>query len=527
MPDLVLRGGRVIDGAGNPPVAADVLLHAGRIAAVDKAGGMAADVELDVSGLFVCPGFIDMHTHSDLQILSNPTHDAKARQGVTLDVLGQDGLGYAPITDGTAPAVRQLLREWNEDERSTIDIDWRTLEEYAARLDAGVSINTTFLAPHGTIRMAVMGLEGREATERELDKMMRLLADCMEHGAVGLSTGLQYVPAVHASTYELVQLCSVVSRYGGYFCPHHRNYGRDAMQAYSECIEVAQRSGVALHLAHVHLSYPVNAGRAHELIAMLDGARRQGTEITFDAYPYVTGNPYLRLLLPSWMAAGGNQATLARLANHRDRERLRVALEIEGFEGVPVDWNALEISSVADPGNEMWHGLTIAEAARRNRRSPLDFFCDLLISDRLCTSVFEHIGNEENVRALMKHVGHMPASDGILVGNRPHPRGWGTFPRYLGHYVRELGILTWEQAVRKMTSLPAQRLGLWDRGLVRPGLAADLVCFDPDSVQETASFAEPRQYPRGIPHVIVNGVLVVHDGQHTGRFPGRFLRRRR
>jgi N-acyl-D-amino-acid deacylase len=524
--DVIVRGGRVIDGAGNPAVAADVGVQDGRIVAVGNLPHDHAETIVDAQGLFVCPGFIDMHTHSDLPILVDPKHEAKVRQGITLDVLGQDGLGYAPLSEQILPELMILLRDWNGDP-GDVEIDWRTVDEYVERMSWGAAVNTAFLAPHGNIRLEVIGLEERAPTEAELQEMRRLVSECMSCGAVGLSAGLQYVPSMFAEEDELVSLCEVVASFGGYFAPHHRGYGRDAMAAYAECLRIAERARVSLHLTHAHLSYPVNAGRATELLEVVDGARSAGLDVTLDTYPYVSGNPYLRILLPQWMLSGGKEQTLARLRDRDDQDRLRVALEVEGFEGVPVDWTRLEVSSVHNPANKRWIGLSIQQAADATGSSAFEFFCGLLVSDDLHVSVLEHVGNEDNVREIMKHVAHMAGSDGILVGDRPHPRGWGTFPRYLGHYVRDLGVLTWEQAIRKMTSLPAQRLGLWDRGLVRPGMAADIVCFDPHSVRETGTFAEPRSFPEGIPHVIVNGVPVVSDGVHTGQLPGQMLLRGR
>jgi N-acyl-D-amino-acid deacylase len=522
--DVLVRGGRVFDGSGNPAFRADIAIDEGTVVAVGGLAGCRARHVIDGDGLAVCPGFVDMHTHSDLAVLADPSSEIKIRQGVTLEVLGQDGLGYVPLFDATLSEAVALLQDWNG-ASANVSFDWRTPAEYVARMRRGATVNTMFLAPHGTIRLGVMGMAERSPSDRELEAMKRLVAECMQAGAAGLSTGLQYVPAMHATDEELVELCRVVATFGGYFAPHHRCYGRDVLAANDECIRVAEQAGVALHLTHAHMSYPVNAGRAGELLEMVDDAVNRGVDITLDSYPYVSGNPYLRILLPAWMIAGGEAKTLARLGCAEDQERLRHDLEIEGFEGVPVDWQAIEISGVADDALRKWVGSTIAAASERAGMPPLAFFCRLLAADHLQTKVIEHIGNEDNVRTIMQHVAHMGCSDGILVGERPHPRGWGTFPRYLGLYVRELGVLTWEQAIRKLTSLPALRLGLYGRGLLRPGMAADVVCFDPATVAETASFAEPRSFPVGIPHVVVNGVPVIVDGSYTGERPGRLLTR--
>jgi N-acyl-D-amino-acid deacylase len=525
--DLLLRGGTVLDGAGNPGFPADVAVAGERIVGVGRLPDVTARRTLDVAGLAVAPGFIDMHSHSDLQILANPAHEAKVHQGVTLDVLGQDGLSYAPVTDEALEHLRRQLRGWNGDPPG-FDWSWRSVAEYLDRLDRGIAVNAAYLVPHGTVRLVAMGLDDRAPTPAELDRMRALVDAGMQEGAVGMSAGLTYVPAMYADDDELVALCEVVAAHDGYYCPHHRNYGAQALEAYAACVAVARRSGVALHYAHAHMGFPVNRGRAGELLAIVDHARDDGLDVTLDTYPYLAGSTYLHSLLPSWSQAGGHAATLARLRDPGLRERLRLEIEDEGsdgFQGIPVDWRTIVVSGTAHGRNAHLVGQDIATAAAAAGSRPIDLFCELVADEELGTSCVEHIGNEENVREIMRHRAHMAGSDGILVGERPHPRAWGTFPRYLGHYARELGVISLEDAVRKMTSLPALRLGFPDRGLVRPGMAADLVCFDPRTVADRGTYEDPCQMPDGIPYVIVNGVPVVDDGRHTGRLPGRALRR--
>jgi N-acyl-D-amino-acid deacylase len=525
--DLLIRGGRVIDGAGNPWYAADVGIQGDRIAAVGRLADEPAARVIEADGLFVCPGFVDMHTHSDLQLLANPSHEAKVHQGVTLEVLGQDGLSYAPVTDEVLEQLRGQLAAWNDDPPG-FDWSWRTVGEYLDRLDAdGIAVNAAYLAPHGTIRMCAMGLDDRAPTDDELGEMKRVLAEALEQGAVGLSSGLTYTPGMYADDDELVALCEVMRDRGGFYCPHHRNYGRYALEAYAACIEIVRRAGVPLHLAHAHLGYEINKGRAPELLALIDDAREDGIDVTLDTYPYLAGATYLHAFLPSWMHVGGSAATIERLRQPELRERLRVEMEDEGADGfheIPIDWSIVVVSGVRLPENRRWIGRTLADAAAEAGARPIDFLCEVLADEELGVSCIAHIGNEENVRTVMTHPVHTAGSDGILVGERPHPRSYGTFPRYFAVYVRELGILTWEQAVRKMTSLPAQRLGFPDRGLLRPGLAADVTCIDPSAIRDTATYEDPRRLPEGIPYVIVNGTLVVEDGRHTGRLAGRALR---
>jgi N-acyl-D-amino-acid deacylase len=525
--DVLIRGGRVIDGAGNPWYSADVAIEGGRIADVGRLAGEPATRVIDADGLVVCPGFVDMHTHSDLQLLANPAHEAKVHQGVTLEVLGQDGLSYAPVTDDVLEQLRRQLAGWNDDPPG-FDWSWRTVGDYLDRLDHdGIAVNAAYLVPHGALRMCAMGFEERTPSEDELAHMKRLLAEGLEQGAVGLSSGLTYTPGMYADDDELVALCGVLREFGGMYCPHHRNYGRRALEAYADCIEIARRARVPLHLAHAHLGFEVNKGRAPELLAMIDLARADGVEVTLDTYPYLAGATYLHSVLPGWTHAGGVAATLARLRDPELRERLRVELEevgSDGFHEIPLDWGIVVIGSARRPENQRWIGHSVAAAAATAGRRPIDFLCDLLVEEELGVSCVAHFGNEENVRTIMTHAAHTAGSDGILVGDRPHPRSYGTFPRYFAVYVRELGLLRWEEMVRKMTSLPAQRLGFQDRGLLRPGMAADVVCFDPETIRDTATYEEPCRLPEGIPYVLVNGRFVVDDGRRTDELPGRALR---
>lgn len=513
--DLLLRGGHVIDGAGNPWFQADVGISGDRIVSVGRSGGSARRT-IDATGLIVCPGFIDMHTHSDVQLLAHPDHACKVHQGVTLDVLGQDGLALAPTNDATMTALREQLLGWNGDPAG-VDYAWRSVAEYLARFDETTAVNVCYLLPHASIRMLAMGSDDRPPTAGELDEMRRLVRVGIAEGGAGLSTGLTYAPGMYATDDEIVELCKVMRGTGAYYCPHHRNYGVRAIQGYGDSIEIARRAGVPLHLAHAHLGFACNRGRAGELLALIDAARADGVDITLDSYPYLAGATYLHALLPGWAHEGGPQATIARLRDLDLRERLRVELEVtgsDGFHEVPVEWDTVVVD-----------GETVSAIAARTGRRPIDVYCETCAESALGASAIIHFGNEENVRATMLHPVHTGGSDGILVGALPHPRGWGTFARYLAVYVRELGLLTWEDAIRKLTSLPAQRLGLADRGLVRPGMAADVVAFDPAAVRDVATYEDPRRIAEGFHHVIVNGVPVVDGGKHTGATPGRALRR--
>jgi N-acyl-D-amino-acid deacylase len=520
--DLVVRSTLVVDGSGTPAFVADVAVDGGRIVEVRRpgAGGPppAGRRVLDGRGLALAPGFIDMHAHSDLALLRDPSHEAKAAQGVTLEVLGQDGLSYAPADDRTLGELRTLIAGWNGD-GSDVDIDWRTVGGYLDRLDRGVAVNAAYLVPQGTVRMMAVGWEDRPAAPHELARMKQLVAEGLAQGAVGMSSGLTYTPGMYAPDAELTELCRVVADHGGYYCPHHRSYGAGALRAYEEMIALAGAAGCPLHLAHATMNFGVNAGRAPDLLTLLDRALADGADITLDSYPYTAGCTTLVALLPSWAAVGGPEATLAGLRDEPTADRIRHALEVEGSDGshgVPMDWSTIEVSGVADG----------ALAGRVGTR--LDGWAaarELLLADRLGTTILQHVGDERNVRTVMRHITHTGGSDGILQGTKPHPRAYGTFPHYLGHYVRELGVLGLEECVAHLTGRPAARLRLPDRGLVREGYRADLVLFDPATVAAGATYDRPRTLPTGIPHVLIDGRFVIEDGRRTDVLAGRSVRR--
>ncbi|MGW5774543.1 N-acyl-D-amino-acid deacylase family protein [Streptomyces sp. NPDC003863] len=522
--DLVFRDADVVDGSGGDSYRADVGIEGGRIVSIVKEAAAAgcqrptARRVLDAEGLVLSPGFIDMHAHSDLALLRDPDHSAKAAQGVTLEVLGQDGLSYAPVDDRTLAEVRRAITGWNGD-GSDLDLDWRTVGEYLDRLDRGIAVNAAYLVPQGTVRMYAMGWEDRPATEHELNRMRQLVAEGLEQGAVGMSSGLTYTPGMYAPDAELTELCRVVAEYDGYYCPHHRSYGAGALRAYQEMVTLTREAGCALHLAHATMNFDVNEGRAPELLALLDEALAAGADITLDTYPYTPGSTTLLALLPSWAGEGGPDATLDRLRDPAAAERIRHHLEdlgSDGCHGVPVNWRTIEIAGVTNPALTGQVGSRVPDWPTARR---------LLLEDRLGTTILQHVGHEENVRAIMRHRVHTGGSDGILHGLKPHPRAYGTFPEYLGRYVRDLGVLTLEECVAHLTSRPAARLRLPDRGLVKEGYAADLVLFDPKTIASGATYENPRTLPVGIPHVLVDGRFVMEDGRRTDVSAGRSIRR--
>ncbi|WP_369233571.1 amidohydrolase family protein [Streptomyces sp. R21] len=538
MEDVVIRDADVVDGSGAPSYRADVVVDDGRIVSIVQEAAAAgcqrptAQRELDAEGLVLSPGFIDMHAHSDLALLRDPDHSAKAAQGVTLEVIGQDGLSYAPVDDRTLAEVRRAITGWNG-YGDDIDFTWRSVGEYLDRLDhgfdgAGIAVNAAYLVPQGTVRMLAVGWEDREATPEELDRMRQSVAEGMEQGAVGMSSGLTYTPGMYAKDAELTELCRVVAEYGGYYCPHHRSYGAGALEAYEEMVALTREAGCPLHLAHATMNFGVNEGRAPDLLALLDKALADGADLSLDTYPYTPGCTTLVAMLPSWASEGGPEAVLARLRDEEAAERIRHHMEVigaDGCHGVPIDWGTIEISGVSDPALASYVGRTVRESADLRGEAPWTTARRLLVEDGLGSTILQHVGHEENVRAIMRHRVHTGGSDGILLGDKPHPRACGTFPHYLGHYARELGILPLEECVAHLTSRPAARLRLPDRGLVREGYRADLVLFDPDTVAAGSTFEAPRTLPTGIPYVLVDGRFVMEDGRRTDVLAGRAVRR--
>jgi N-acyl-D-amino-acid deacylase len=526
--DLLVRGATVIDGSGADGVVADVAIDAGRIVAVGgDAGAVSARRTIEAEGLVLCPGFIDMHAHSDLQILANPDHTAKVSQGVTTEVLGQDGLSFAPIDEPTRRAVRRQIAGWNG-EPDDFDFSWDSVEGYLDRLDAGIACHAAYLVPQGTLRMMVVGTEDRAATPVELDRMRALLTDGLRQGAVGMSSGLTYTPGMFADTAELTDLCSVVAEFGGYYSPHTRSYGKGALDAYAEMVDVARRSGCPLHLTHATMNFAPNRGRALEFLALVDDARDEGLDVSLDTYPYLPGSTTLHAILPSWTATSGPEAFLASLDDSAVRERLRHELEevgTDGCHGCVTEWETIQISGVRNTALSGYVGRSVDEIASAEGVPPSEVFFRILRDDNMATSILQHVGDEDNVQTIMRHPAHCGGSDGILVGGRPHPRSWGTFPRYLARYVRELEVLSLPECIHHLTGRPAGRLRLLDRGLVRQGFHADLVLFDPLRVRDAATFEEPRTQAEGIPWVLVDGTPVIEEGQRTEALPGRALRR--
>jgi len=467
----------------------------------------------------LCPGFIDIHSHADLALLSDPRDLPKTMQGVTTEVFSSCGLGVAPLTETNGDAIRTLYAPlfgpgpagpWN----------WRSVAEFAARLDRKTSVNVAYQVAHGPVRLAVMGAEDREATPDEIARMAGFVGEALDQGALGFSTGLAYAPMTYCRPPELIALTREVARRNGMFSIHMRDYAGGIGEAVDEAIGVAAGSGARLQISHFMVWGIPNRGRAGEYAGWIDGARARGVDVSFDAYPYTAGSTVAQMSLPAWSAAGGPARQLERLRDPAARRRI-----LDDMRPRAENWSHATIAGVKTEKNRGLEGKNFAEAAREAGKDVLEFLCDLLVEEDLEVTHITHLGSEPDMRELMGHAAHSFGSDGLHLAGRPHPRLYGTFPRVLGRYVREERLLTLEQAIHKMTGANAARVALRDRGVIAEGKAADLVVFDPDAVLDRATYEDPRRYPDGIHVVMVNGAVVVRDGQHSGATPGRLLGR--
>lgn len=525
MYDILFRNVRVIDGTGTPWFHGEVLVKDGAIAEVAKKVEGQASRVIDGKGLVLAPGFIDSHSHSDTDWFSDRRGESKIRQGVTTEVTGQCGESGAP-RGSEGPGIL------GNASGSTPDQTWTSFDEYLTALDRnGVGVNLASLVGHGTIRIAGMGYDDRPPTGEEMARMKEHLKEAMEAGAFGFSSGLIYPPGAYASTDELVELAKTMAPYGGIYATHMRNEELALLQSVKEAIEIGSRAGVPVHISH-HKACAKHAwGQVHASLAMIDEARRHGIDVTADQYPYVATATGLSSIIPAWAHDGGPKALLARLADPVTGAALKAKVELDqGDDG----WYRLMITNVKSDKNRACEGKRMTEIAAMWGIPEVEAAWRLLCEEELEVGYVRFAMCEDDVMTVMKHPCVMIGSDasvraidGPLSTGSPHPRAFGTFPRVLGKYCREEGLFSLETAVYKMTGLPAWRLGLWDRGLVRPGMAADLTLFDPDKVIDTATFENPKQYPVGIECVVVNGQVVIEDGGHTGVIAGKVLRRGR
>jgi N-acyl-D-amino-acid deacylase len=524
--DLLIENGLVVDGSGARPFAAAVGVRDGRIELhYGESADLVAGRRVDASGKVVAPGFIDLHSHSGLAILADPLHEPKVRQGVTTEVIGVDGLSYAPFAE---PGDLEALVVMNAGLDGCPDVayDWSSVESYLDRLDAlRPALNLVFFVGNSALRIGSVGWEDEPASRAQLDDMRAMLREAMEHGAVGLSSGLDYPPGSFADTAELAELTAEAARHGGIYHTHVRYpLGDRYLDPFREAIEIGRRASGSVHLTHFY-HRQIQAGGPGPMLALVDDARAEGLDVTFDTYPYEWASTRLLIMIPPWVQGGGPAAIRERLADRGVRGRIRREMAERGmlFAGRRA-WDDVRLGAFRTPELLRWEGRTLGEVIDERGDDPVDVLCDVLLAEDLRLNEVTPGPWGETLREFIRHPVGMIGTDSTFVGAKPSPRSYGSFPRVLGQFVREEALLSLEEAVRSMTSAAADRLGLADRGLVRDALVADLVVFDPERVRATCTYEDPCRHPEGIEWVIVAGEPVVADGVHTGARPGRTLR---
>jgi len=530
--DVLITNGRIVDGTGAPWYRGDVGIVGDTITAIGALGNATAATKVDASDLVVAPGFIDLLGQSEFNVLVDGRAASKVTQGVTTEVTGE-GTSIAPLNDAMiadgAPSAKHF----------GVAQDWRTLGEYFRRLElrSRVAINVATFVGAGGLRSYVIGKDDRPASPAELESMKRLVAQAMEQGAVGVSTSLQYVPDRFASTDEIVELAKVAARYGGVYFTHQRSESARIFESVEEVLQISQRASIPAEIWHLKTAYSPNFGRMAEVLRRFEAARARGLDVTADQYPYTRASNGLSSCLPLWVREGGLEKMLARLNDPSQRDRIKKDMDDPAAITWENQWHGagggdgVMISTVLNPELRKYEGMTLRAIGQSMGKDPRDAVMDLVIADRDQTSVITSIMNEDDVRTALKHplvgVGTdsgAQAEDGKLSESKSHPRAWGSFPRVLGHYVRDEHLIPLEEAVRKMTSKAAARVHLNDRGVLRPGLKADIVIFDAATIRDVSTFEDPKHYSTGIRHVFVNGRRVLADGAMTAERPGLPLR---
>jgi len=527
--DLLIVNGHILDGSGGPWYAGSVAVKDGKIADIGRLANAPARQVIDAKGLIVSPGFIDLHSHSDYTLLVDGAAQSKIRQGVTTEILGE--------SESAAPVVGPVVTDFDKSlRRYGFKRDWTTLGEYFARVERqGISVNIASYVGSGQVRNCVLGNVDRAPTAEELERMKALVDQAMREGAIGLSSGLIYPPNSFAKTDELIELAKVAAKYGGIYASHIRSESDTSLSAIDEAIEISEKGGLPTHIFHFKKYGHANWGHMPEQVARIQAARDRGVDITADQYPYIAAMTGLEMCLPPKYLEGTSEQIVERLKDPKNRAEIRRAIET-GLPGWGDDevksvggWHGVLVASLQRPENKKYEGKRMDEVAKMMGKDPLDALCDLLISEGGAAEAVYFGMNTADVELAMKQPWVGVGSDGVAVTpqmefiGKPHPRFYGTFPRVLGYYVREQKVLTLPEAIRKMTSFSAAIEGLSDRGLLRPGLAADIAIFDPATVGDKATFENPLQYSVGIEYVIVNGTVVLNKGEHTSAKPGRLL----
>ncbi|HPI72106.1 MAG TPA: D-aminoacylase [bacterium] len=522
--DLLIVHGLVYDGLGNEPAVTDIGVRGNRIAAVGDLSRRSCHQRIDAAGMAVTPGFIDVHTHSDVALLANPNAESKIRQGVTTEICGNCGDSPYPLDEVRSRETIEALQRQYE-----LEVNWRDLSGYFDRVEKnGVCLNVAVLVGHSSLREAVMGPDDRPPSEKEMGAMRAILREYLGMGALGLSTGLEYKPGMYAETGELIELCNEVAHQGAVYATHMRNEDLRVEEALDEALAIGAAAGCRVQISHFKACQKRNWHKTPRLLRAVDQARRNGLEVCCDRYPYTAYSTSLKLLFPIWSRAGGDEDLAARLSREQDWLKIRAFVQ-DKIEALG-SWESVLITRVSNPERKECEGQTVARLAGDG--DPYEYVRRLMIDAKGNVSMCGFAMSEEDTAAVLAYNHTMVGSDGdslapygVLSRGMPHPRSYGSFPRYLGYYVREKKILPLTEAIRRITSLPCSHFSIADRGVVQEGMFADLVIFDPQTVIDQAAFTAPHQYPKGISHVVVNGRTVIHNARHSGEKAGRILRR--
>lgn len=535
MYDLLIKNGKIIDGTGNPWFYGDIAIQNDVIVRIGNIDDAKAKITIDAKGLFVAPGFIDAHSHSDIRILTDYKADEKVYQGITTEVIGQCGIGIAPIKD-------EHKEYWKESLSGIMgkydgNWYWSSYDEYMTAIEnIPKTLNVGTLVSYGAIRLNVIGNENRNATDFEIEEMKNLVKEAMKVGSLGISLGLIYVPNLFATKEEIIEVCKVVGETNKVITIHMRNEGDNLLQSIKEAIEIAEKSGSNLQISHLKIGGKENWGKTKEVFNIIENARDQGIDITFDQYPYDAASTMLKQVLPPWVQDGGDIKMIERIKEKKVREKIIKHIRnglpelenksLQGWDNYAklATWSGIVITSLKTILNKRLEGMSIAEIARERGTTPIDTVCDLLVEEDAAISMAIFMMNEEDISLIMRHPLQSIGSDG-LYGGKPHPRLYGSFPRVLGKYVRKEKVLTLQEAIRKMTSAPAQRYGIKDRGILKERMKADITIFDKEKVGEMSTYEKPKQFPIGIEYVVINGKIALEKGVHKSVFSGHLIRK--
>ena len=526
MSTILIKNGTLIDGSGSKRYLADILIENEKIKKIGKLD-LTADTVIDASGKIVSPGFIDTHSHSDLKVLIEPFVEPKIRQGITTEILGQDGISMAPLPEEYVSSWRKNLAGLDGDS-DELKWDWKNTDGYLNLISkTGSGPNELYLVPHGNIRMEAMGLEARVATKEELEKMKEITRREMEAGVAGLSTGLIYIPCAYAETEELIEICKVAAEYGRPLVIHQRSEADTMLESMQEVIRIAKESGVKIHFSHFKICGQKNWKLIGPVIALLDKCKEEGINVSYDQYPYVAGSTMLGVILPPWAHAGGTDKLIERLKDKSLREKMKKDI-IEGIPGWDnfidfAGFDGIYVTSVKTDKNQDCIGKNLTEIAEMRGKEKFDAVFDLLMEEENAVGMYDYYGKDEHIVTFMRRPESNICTDGLL-GGKPHPRVYGSFPRVLGKFVREMQTMSLEEAIYKMTHKPAVTFKIDNRGLLKEDYFADIVIFDENKIIDKGTFIEPTQFPDGIDYVLVNGKFAVKEGKSTYELGGKVIR---